>query len=407
MLADNLFLGRQPILDRDRNLVAFELLFRSSQENSFGSSDGFLASATVITHVFNELGVDQALGDCLGFINVDEALLMSDVIEFVPKSQVVLEILETVPLNSDVIARCRHLKSMGFTLALDDLTEYRGDTESVMEHIDIVKIDISVLDSAELGQLVAKLRKWPVKLLAEKVETFEEFRCCLEHGFHLFQGYHFAKPQIINGKRMSHSEMVLLRLLEKLNGDADIREIEDILKEDPLLSYNLLRIVNSAAIAAREKVASLNRAVALLGRRQLQRWAQLLLYTSSGAPYPNPLLQLAATRGKIMELLSPKTCGPDSEENAFMTGIMSLLDALLGMPFDEILALIEIDQEVKAALTGHDGALGNLLRLVKTMEGHEEPHAGDVLESFPGMTLHELNVAQSAALAWVSGLRES
>ncbi len=407
MLADNLFLGRQPILDRDRNLVAFELLFRSSLENSFGTSDGFIASTTVITHVFNELGVDQALGDCQGFINVDEALLMSDVIEFVPKSQVVLEILETVPLNSDVIARCRHLKSLGFTLALDDLTECCGDTESVMEHIDIVKIDISAVDSAALGQLVVKLRKWPVKLLAEKVETFEEFSACLEHGFHLFQGYHFAKPQIITGKRLSHSEMVLVRLLEKLNGDADIREIESILKEDPLLSYNLLRIVNSAAICAREKVASVNRAVALLGRRQLQRWAQLLLYTSSGAPYPNPLLQLAATRGKIMELLSPKTCGPDSEENAFMTGIMSLLDALLGMPFDEILALIEIDQEVKAALTGHDGVLGSLLRLVKTMEGNEDPHAGDALGPFPEVTLHELNVAQSAALAWVSGLRES
>lgn len=405
MSVENLFLGRQPILDRDQQLVAFELLFRSSEVNGAGITDGFVASATVITHVFNELGVEQALGACQGFVNLDEALLMSDIVEFMPKSQVVLEILETVPITPAVVERCRELKSRGFMLALDDFVHYADEADAIMPHVDIVKVDIAAVNSAKLEALVIELGKWPVKLLAEKVETREEFGRCLDLGFHLFQGYYFARPQIITGKRLAHSEIQLMKLLEKVNADAEAREIEQILKEDALLSYNLLKIANSAASGARQQITSVKAALALIGRRHLQRWIQLLLYTSSGAPYPNPLLQLAATRGKLMELLSEKAFGKGSEDSAFMTGVMSLLDAMLGMSLDEILAAIEIHPEVKAALTDYSGNLGTLLKLVESLEGRGQGE--DILAAFPGITLRDLNLAQSAALGWANGLREA
>lgn len=405
MSVENLFLGRQPILNRDQHLVAFELLFRSSRENGAGFTDGFVASATVITHVFNELGVEEALGSCLGFINLDEALIMSDIVEFMPKAQVVLEILETVQITPELVERCRELKSQGFTLALDDFVHFGDEAEAIMPHVDIVKVDIAAVDPSQLESLVGTLRKWPAKLLAEKVETRAEFKRCLDLGFHLFQGYYFAKPEVITGKRLAHSEIQLMKLLEKVNADAESHEIEQMLKEDALLSYNLLRIANSASSGARQQITSVKAALALIGRRQLQRWVQLLLYTSSGASYPNPLLQLAATRGKLMELLSENAFGKNAEDSAFMTGVMSLLDVLLGMPLQEILASIDVDPEVKAALIGYEGELGSLLRLVHAMEGAEE--IPDVLVAFPEITLHELNLAQSAALAWANGLREA
>ncbi len=408
MQNEPLFLGRQPILDRNQNIVAFELLFRSGDVNHAQISDDFTATATVINHAFNEFGIEAALGPYRGFINMSESLLMSDVIEILPKDKIVMEILETVKINHALVERCKLLKSMGFEIALDDFTEYDPQLDPFLALADVVKIDILMVEPSELEKLAAKIKHWPVKLLAEKVDSVEQFERCMTIGFDLFQGYYFAKPQIIKGKRLSHSELTLMKLLGQVMADAQEHDIEETLKGNPHLSLNLLRLTNSVACGMNQKVSSIKTAITVLGRRQLQRWVQILLYSSGSQDhtFPNPILQLAATRGKMMELLSPKMGSKELEDNAFITGIMSLMDTLLGTPMNEILTTIPVSEEVKNALNGRQGVLGRLLNLVESLEKGDMAELEERLKACTRITLHDLSAAQADALKWSNSIAQ-
>ena len=303
--ADQLFLGRQPILDRDRRLFAYELLFRNGSRNFAEVTDGVQATATVIANAFTELGVEAALGNCRGFINVDEQCLFSDMLELLPRHAVVLEILETVPPTPAVIERCIALKAAGFTLALDDVVQLEPEFAELLSLVEIVKVDIQPLSRVQLMQLVMKLKPMGKQLLAEKVDSREQMEQCLKLGFTLFQGYFFAKPTIISGKKLDHSQLSLMKLMGMLLGDAATAELEAALKPEPGLTVNLLRMTNSVGAGCTEEITSLGHAITVLGRRQLQRWLQLLVFASgsqNGAS--NPLLLMAATRGRLMELLA-------------------------------------------------------------------------------------------------------
>ena len=404
-----LFLGRQPILDRNQDIVAFELLFRSGDVDHAQISDDFTATATVINHAFNELGIEAALGPYRGFINMSESLLMSDVIEILPKDKIVMEILETVKINHALVERCKLLKSMGFKIALDDFTAYHPSIDPFLQLADVVKIDILMVEPAELETLAAKIKHWPVKLLAEKVDSIEQFERCMAIGFDLFQGYYFAKPQVIKGKRLSHSELTLMKLLGQVMADAQEHDIEETLKGNPHLSLNLLRLTNSVACGMKQKISSIRMALAVLGRRQLQRWIQILLYSSSSQDhtFPNPILQLAATRGKMMELLSPKMGNKELADNAFITGIMSLMDTLLGTPMNEILTTIPVRDEVKDALIERQGILGRLLNLVESLEKGNMMELEERLKECTRITLHDLSTAQIEALKWSNSISQS
>jgi c-di-GMP-related signal transduction protein len=302
---DQLFLGRQPILDRDQKLVAYELLFRNGTRNSAEVTDGVQATATVIVNAFAELGVEAALGKCRGFINVDEAFLFSDMLELLPRQSVVLEILETVPPTVAVIERCLALKATGFTLALDDVIQLEPAYAELLALVEIVKVDIQPLSRVQLMQLVMKLKPMGKQLLAEKVDSREQMEQCLKLGFTLFQGYYFAKPTIIAGKKLEHSKLSLMKLMGLLLSDAETSKLEEALKPEPGLTVNLLRMTNSVGAGTSEKITSLRHAITVLGRRQLQRWLQLLVFSSGAqAGASNPLLMLAATRGRLMELLA-------------------------------------------------------------------------------------------------------
>ncbi|MCC7269293.1 MAG: EAL domain-containing protein, partial [Rhodocyclaceae bacterium] len=344
MSAQEIFIGRQPILDREQQLYAYELLFRSGAQNRAQVTDDLAATATVLSHVFSELGLEAALGPYLGFVNLDARMLASDAIELLPREKFVLEVLETVDITPEVVSRCRELKEKGFTLALDDFVAFEERHKPLLELADIVKVDLMGMEAAALHRTVAALRPWKVRLLAEKVDDEAQVKVCRELGFELFQGYYFAKPAIIAGKKLSHSELVLMRLLGLVLDDADTPQIEDVFKQAPGLTLNLMRLTNSAASGLRQKIASLRHAITVLGRRQLQRWLQLLLFTNPSGGGANPLLQLAATRGRFLELLAGELTGAnrDFEDRAFMTGIMSLMPALLQVPIGEIVASLSV-----------------------------------------------------------------
>lgn len=403
-MIEPLFLGRQPILDCNHNLVAYELLFRSGHGNSARFENDLAATATVINHSFTEIGSEISLGPYEGYINLSAPLLMNEIIESLPQDKVVFEILETVGIDSTIVERCKALKSMGFRLALDDVADYTENIESVIAMMDIVKIDASLVDTAKLPYLIGKFRQYPVRLLAEKVETEEQFNLYQELGFELFQGYYFARPHIIRGKRLSHSEAVLMKLLLLITEDADIPEIEQTIKESPLLSYNLLKMCNTAARGAHVEITSIRSAITLLGTQSLKRWLQILFYshTEKGADHPSPLLQLAATRGKTMENLVGVKHDAQFMEKAFMVGIMSLLDTLLSIPLPQILASLALSRDINAALLYHSGELGRLLMLVRSLETREVREID--LTDLPYLTLHDLSLAHAEALSWANNI---
>jgi EAL and modified HD-GYP domain-containing signal transduction protein len=403
--ADQLFLGRQPILDRDQRLFAYELLFRNGSRNFAEVTDGVQATATVIANAFTELGVEAALGNCRGFINVDEQCLFSDMLELLPRHAVVLEILETVPPTPAVIERCIALKAAGFTLALDDVVQLEPEFAELLSLVEIVKVDIQPLSRVQLMQLVMKLKPMGKQLLAEKVDSREQMEQCLKLGFTLFQGYFFAKPTIISGKKLDHSQLSLMKLMGMLLGDAATAELEAALKPEPGLTVNLLRMTNSVGAGCTEEITSLGHAITVLGRRQLQRWLQLLVFASgsqNGAS--NPLLLMAATRGRLMELLAAELRPGDAAlaDQAFMAGIMSLMPALVGLPIADIVAPLGLTANVRDALCAGTGTLGALLRIAESSEDGDLLRLTQALAELPGLGPKAINRAQTQALQWAN-----
>jgi c-di-GMP-related signal transduction protein len=403
------FIGRQSILDRKGELAGFELLFRSGQKNAANFRDHVVATSSVVSHAINEVGFKTVLGKHRGYINVDAKMLLDDTLELLPSDSVVIELLESIDITPEVVARCKYLKSRGYLLALDDFNSYSHKIEPLRNCIDIVKIDLKLCPQGKLADTIHSIRDWPIQLLAEKVDNLEEARMCMELGFHLFQGYYFSKPIIITGKRLSHSELALMRLFNLVVSDVDTAQIEQVFKQNPGLSFYLLRLTNSAAAGAQIKVTSIANAITTLGRRPLQRWLQLLLYAKeSHGSASSPLMQLAATRGRCMELLAQRMDGHTSaqEDYAFMVGIMSLMDALLGMPLAEVIAPLDLPQDVREALLERTGGLGELLSLMECQERCDMEVATALLERLAPLTIEQVNQAQLEALAWSNSFQQ-
>jgi EAL and modified HD-GYP domain-containing signal transduction protein len=403
-----IFLGRQPILDRHQNIVAYELLFRAGHTAAANVDDDMHATAHVITRAFTELGVSAVLGKHKGFINVHDDLLLSDMLELLPKDKVVIELLETIQVTPQIIERCNELKAMGFALALDDYTSEDPQFEVLFDLLDVIKLDYPLVNKEALPAIVRRLKRWPVKLLAEKIDDHAQAELCLNLGFDLFQGYYYARPVILTGKRADPSKLSLLRLLGLVLGDAETSEIEQVFKHDPSLSYKLLQLVNSVAMGLPQKIDSLRNAIVILGQRQLQRWLQLLMFVPNSGQTDDPLLQLAATRGKLMESLAQAQAPRDDNyrDRAFIAGILSLLDTLLGMPIEEVVERINLAPDVRQALLTRQGMLGELLELTEKIERGDFDAAGELLES-SGLKVSDLLQAQLLAMRWANDLAEA
>ncbi len=364
------FVGRQPILDRAQRIVAYELLFRNGATERADVLDDLIASASVITRCFTELGAQSLLGQHRGFINFNADLLLSDVVEVLPPNQIVIELLETIEITPEIATRCRQLKKLGYQLALDDVTEYSDSYVQLAGMIDIIKLDLKAIDAQALPDTVRKLRKLAPILLAEKVDCREEAEHCKQLGFDLFQGYFYARPVIVSGRRADPSKQILLRLLQQLTTGADTAEIEQTLHKAPELSFKLLRLVNSSASGRLLQISSLQQAIFALGREPLQRWLQILMFAQHGTDStPSPLMVLAAGRAKLMELICNHLGASKEQRNqAFMAGMLSLLDVLFEMPMVDLLDEIRIASDMRETLLTQTGELGLLLRLVTALE---------------------------------------
>lgn len=401
-------IGRQPILNRDEQICAYELLFRSAQSLTEAHvSDASQATASVILNTLAGFGIKQILGNHLGFINLELDMLMSDSLELLPKEMVVLELLESLEVTPVLIERCRELKQAGFVLALDD-HEFSPVYEELYQLVDIVKVDLLITPVDSLGPTIDQYRDYPFKLLAEKVETKEEFLKCLDLGFNYFQGYYFAKPAVIEKKKIDEGGAALLKLMRQLMDDAEIEEVEKTFRSSPGLTYKLLLLVNSVSFVGLQKIQTVRHAISMLGRAQIKRWVQLALFaTDDSHAMENPLVDMAAVRGGFMEQMAvacPRLRGNrEAPDQAFMTGILSLLESLYDIPMEQIAGELNLSEEVQEALVHREGVYGDLLSLSEALEQVDFVRASELLGnlSIPYNTVMQ---AQMKAYNWQAGM---
>jgi len=378
-LSSEFFMARRPVTDREQDLVAHELLFCEikSHGDTAGSSipaampadEEEPAGASVIADVSHH-GMSRVVGDLLGILYIDAQALMSDVFRNLPAQNLLLELAEMPDVTLPVLDRLAALKHDGFRFALA-LHDDRRDVEQLLPMMEAVRIDITGKDRSELDHFCQTFRARNKKLLAEKVDTHEQFRMCHELGFDLLQGYYFTKPQILDGKKLSPSQMAITELMALVASDAESAAIEEAIKSDVTLGLNLLRLVNTPAFSV-HRIDSLRQALMVLGREQLQRWLQILLCAAPGSQQPGmvPLLAQATMRGRLMELIAQKARPGNRSiaDTAFTVGIMSLMDALFSMPMEKILQQVPVSEEVDDALLRRHGYFGQLLSLVEYTE---------------------------------------
>lgn len=408
MKDQNCLIGRQPILTNNEHIVAYELLFRSfGAANNAVVHDATFSSANVINNTLTNFGIKSLLGEHRGFINLDHELLMSDVLEILPKDQIVLELLESLAVTDELIERCRDLKQMGFTLALDD-HEYSPIYHELYSIADIVKVDLIQTPLERLPEMVKQFRPYPVKLLAEKVETRTEYMACRNMHFDYFQGYYFAKPSVLEKKGFTESGVTLLRLMRLLSEDAETTVIEKHIKSDSSLTFKLLVMANSVAFGVRERVDSVHKAISIVGRNQIKRWVQLALFASEDARTAvNPLIDMAAVRAGLMEQLARRlpllAPDPDAPEKAFLTGILSLLERIYSISVEELTSKLNLAEEIRAALIGREGIYGTLLVLAEKSEALDFDGVEAMLGEL-GISAKDAEDSQMESFSWSNDL---
>jgi len=404
----NCLIGRQAILNRNESIVAYELLFRSVASPFSMVGDATQATASVIVNTLTEFGLENLLGQHRGFINLDLDLLMDDSLNILPKGQIVIELLETIEDTPELIEHCRSLKELGFTLALDD-HDYSPGFHELYNIVDIVKVDLIQSPVAQLGEAIREFKRYPLQLLAEKVETHEEFQRCLALGFDLFQGYYFARPSLMKKKRLGESTTTMLKLMRLLDEDADLAEIEKTIRKSAGLTYKLLLLVNSVGIGTCNKIESVRHAITIIGRHQIKRWVQLALFAGDDSRgMENPLVEMAAVRASIMENLACQhpvlKDDRESAEKAFIVGILSILDSIYEVPMDDVLRSLNLSEDIRDALVSHAGEFGRLLHVAKQLELMEYDTVVSSIGS-TGLTLDNVLQAQVNAYAWRSQMR--
>jgi|UPI00068979BC EAL and modified HD-GYP domain-containing signal transduction protein len=407
----SIYLGRQPIIDRAGALSGYELLFRQHREGNHATfADADRATAQVIVNTICGLGMRGVLGNKSGFVNVGKGMLMSEAIEALPAQHFVLEILEDVVFNDATIARCRALKAAGYRLALDDVTTGRIVPDAVRGIVDIVKIDFMSTPPDDLPALIDSYLRAGATVLAEKVESADDFERAKQLGCALFQGYFFARPEVLSARQRPGSASALIRLINVLNRDANLDELDDALKATPDILIRALQLTNSASCYRTHiPVHSLREAIQRVGTVRLKRWAQLLIY-AHGSHLPmhaNPLIQMVGMRARFMELAacriaSPRHASEDLASRAYLVGILSLADAALGIDLAQLLHELEVSDEIRGAVAHREGELGRLLCYAEAIESLDEDAIDACANGWPGLNRSASSDLAIRAAQWVA-----
>lgn len=392
-------LARQPIFDGNMRVIAYELLCRNSDLKFIASTDGDAASSQVLLNAFTELSIEQVVGKHKAFVNFTRTLLHSP--PPFNRQKLVIEVLEGQQVDAAMLHALMELREQGYTIALDDF-ELDENSESLVPYADIIKLDVLSLSPEKLKQHIDYLKPFGITLIAEKVETYEMFEKCKALGFDLFQGYFLAKPKVITGRKISENKQSVLQLLSALHDpDVPIEKVERMIARDTLLSFKLLRLVNSAAFGLSRDVESLRQAIMLLGLQKLRNWVNLLALSNlSGKPHE--LSVAALTRARMCEMIATHINQRSRPDSYFTVGLLSTLDAFLDSPLEELLRNLSLSEALNQAMLAHSGPEGMVLQIV---QAHEQGHWDDIdwayLES-QGLSPETLATIYVDALHWVA-----
>jgi EAL and modified HD-GYP domain-containing signal transduction protein len=362
------FVARQTILTADEKVFGYELLFRDGFENFFSATDADAASrSTLNTSML--IGLETLCDGRRAFINCTRDILLKDYITLLPSAQVIVEVLETVPADELVVAACQRLKAAGYMIALDDFA-VNDPREALTDLVDIIKIDLRATSAADAAGMVKKYGPWRCRMLAEKVETREEFMAAKKAGFLYFQGYFFRRPEILTAHEIPANRINYVRMLAAVSQpELDVRQIENLVKGEASLCYRLLRYLNSAAFGFAAEIHSVRHALSILGEREVRRWIRLVATLAAGQGKTTDLVLAALVRARFCELLSPKI--QHGESDLFLLGMLSLMDTILELPMQQVLDSIPIDQESKTVLLGGAGRLRPFYQLMLAQESGE------------------------------------
>ncbi|TDI98561.1 MAG: HDOD domain-containing protein [Caldithrix sp.] len=358
------FLARQPIFDKDQNVFAYELLYRSGVKNNFyDDADGDHATSSVLTNGFLSIGMETITRGKMAFINFTRNLLLKEIATVFPKELMGVEILQDVEPDAEVVATCKKLKQAGYTLVLDDFV-FRPEFTPLLEWVDIIKINFINTDSETRKSVIQQVNSKRIRFLAEKVETHAAFRQAVEMGYTYFQGYFFAEPEIVAGQVLAASKMNFLRLLQQVNQpELDFDKLEEIFKEDVTLTYKMLRYINSVYFGFPNRIRSIRQALTLIGLQEAKKWLSLIAMSSMGTDKSEELVLTSLSRAHLCELLAPLVGLKERSSEFFLMGLFSLLDAFLDQPLPDILEELPISDDIKNALVGRHGLMGEVLKL--------------------------------------------
>ncbi len=362
------FVARQPIFDQNMNLFGYELLFRSGLENYCNNPDGDASTLEVIANSFLVIGLDELTDGKRGFINFTKNLVVQGVPTLLPQDQIVVELLEDTEPTPDVIEACRKLREAGYMLAVDDFVlNHRGS--ELVELADIIKVDFVATRPEQREEIARQLAGKDVSLLAEKVESDDDYQQALESGYAYFQGYFFSRPSVRVGAEISSNRLSQIRIMHEINQtDTSLERFEEVIKQDVALTYKLLRFMNSAWFGFRTEIRSIRHALVLLGPREFRKWVSLVLLRNLSDEKPPELVLRSITRAKIAEGLAPMIGMDEKGPELFLLGMFSFIDALTDMPLKVILPRLPLSHDLTSALLGKPGKFRTILDVIESYE---------------------------------------
>jgi len=362
------YVARQPIFNRQKDVTGYELLFRDGVDNCFPNIDEDEATSKLITQHHLMLGVEKITSGKQAFINFSADTLIHHFPTSIDPDSMVIEILETVPISDELLTACKELHKMGYRLALDD-HDFDPKWDVFLPYIHILKVDVQQFNMLEISRFLRRVSSYPVTLLAEKVERAEEYEQLKQLGFDLYQGYFFARPEMLKHKQLGSNKLNLLALIgESSKYELDFDKLASITERDLDMSYKLLRFINSANFARKQAIGSLKHAMVYMGEAELKKFISLLALANLSEGQSDELLVMSLIRARFCDRLAQIRGDQENPPAAFLTGLFSLVDALLEQPLAELLAQLPLLPEIKAALLEQKGTLAKYLQLEQTFE---------------------------------------
>ncbi|MBX2807376.1 MAG: EAL domain-containing protein [Cellvibrionaceae bacterium] len=353
-------IARQPICNKSLKVIGFEILYRmQGNHNTATINNPDTATIDVLLALFNDLAIEDVVGDKKAFINFTSNLLIHG-LPSIPPKQLVIELLEDQTVTPALLKALTRFRKQGYKIALDDFCLTK-ETISLIDYANIIKLDVMTHTPESWSDYIPQLKEKGIALLAEKVETYEVYERCCELGFEYFQGYFFSKPKIIAGRRMNNNEVTILNLLNEINcSTINFENVTTLISQDVNLSYNLLRTINSGLFALPTQITSIKHAITLLGVSSLRNWINLLSLSSLNNK-PEILTDLVMLRAKMCERIGQKITGSQKADDFFTVGLLSLIDAFFDMPMKTLLDKLSLSNTIKYALLKHQGDMGMAL----------------------------------------------